>query len=358
MKSTVMIRLLLALCLLGTIAGTAAQDKQTKLTVVTVEREPFVIKRPDGAYTGFSVDLWALIAKELGVTYQIVSSPSFPEMLNLVQSGEADLAIGNISVTAEREQSFDFSYPVFDSGLQILVPTASGSGGLIDAIFNWRMAGLVLLAALVVFLVGNLMWFFERHKAPFFQRSYKDGLWPSYWWAMHALISGGFEEHVPRSVPGRILGTALLISTLFLVSAFVATLTSAMTIAQLQSDIKSVQDLPGKRVGTTAGSTASDYLTTSRVKHETFDDIQALFSALTSGRLDAVVHDAPVLAYFASHDGKGLVSLTGRLFKAEKYGITLPQDSKQLEAINRILLRLNENGQYLETYERWFGAEG
>jgi len=353
-----LIRLATALCLFSVLVSGHSQQTSTELRVATVEREPFVVKQLNGSYSGFSVDLWDLIAQELGVTYTIVSAPAFPEMLSLVKAGEADLAIGNISVTAEREQELNFSYPVFDSGLQILVPVAGGGGGLVDAIFNWRMAGLVLLAAFVVFLIGNLMWFFEKDKAPYFQRSYKEGLWPSYWWAMHALISGGFEEHVPRSIPGRILGTALLISTLFLVSAFVATLTSAMTIAHLQSDIKSVQDLPGKRVGTTAGSTASDYLTKNRVKHRTYDDIDALFSAITTGQLDAVVHDAPVLAYFTAHAGKGVVSLTGRLFKAEKYGIALPQGSEQLESINRILLQLNENGQYLETYERWFGAEG
>lgn len=329
-----------------------AQD----LTVATVERTPFVMKQADGGLAGFSVELWELVGQELGVSSNFMVLDSFAEMLNTVESGGADLAIGNISITAERETHLNFSHPVFDAGLQILVPSSGDGGGLLDAVFNWRMAGLVALAALVIFVVGNLMWFFERHKAPYFQRSYRDGMWPSFWWAMHALISGGFEEHVPRSIPGRILGTVLLISTLFLVSAFVATLTSAMTISKLQSDIRSVDDLPGKAVGTTAGSTASAYLAERKIRHQTFDDINALFAALRSKELDAVVHDAPVLAYYASHQGQGEVTLTGPLFKAEKYGIALPEASTYLEPVNRALLKLRENGQYQQVYQRWFAS--
>ncbi len=327
----------------------------TELSVATVERTPFAIKQDDGTLSGFSVDLWQLVASQIGVESNLQVLESFSELLAKVESGEADIAIGNISITAEREARLNFTHPVFDAGLQIMVPADGGSGGLIDAVFNWRMAGLVAAAALLVFVVGNLMWFFERHKAPYFQRSYRDGLWPSYWWAMHALISGGFEEHVPRSIPGRILGTVLLISTLFLVSAFVATLTSAMTVSQLQSDIRSVADLPGKNVGTTAGSTASAYLTDRKIKHQTFDSIKALFAAVRNKKLEAVVHDAPILAYYASHEGQGEVTLTGPLFKAEKYGIALAETSPLLEQVNRALLKLRENGQYQRVYERWFG---
>ncbi len=348
------IRFWLALLVLSLSVQSAGFAQELRVT--TVERTPFAMKQADGSLTGFSVELWEMVSQELGVTSSFVVLDSFAQMLKTVETGGADLAIGNISITAERETHLNFSHPVFDAGLQILVPANGDGGGLLDAVFNRRMAGLVALAALVIFVVGNLMWFFERHKAPYFQRSYRDGMWPSFWWAMHALISGGFEEHVPRSIPGRILGTVLLISTLFLVSAFVATLTSAMTVSRLQSDIRGVDDLPGKTVGTTAGSTASAYLTTRKIKHETFDNINALFAALRSKKLDAVVHDAPVLAYYASHQGQGEVTLTGPLFKAEKYGIALPEASTYLEPVNRALLKLRENGQYQQVYERWFAS--
>ena len=38
-----------------------------------------------------------------------------------------DLAIANISITSEREKIMDFSQPIYDSGLQILVPKGGGA---------------------------------------------------------------------------------------------------------------------------------------------------------------------------------------------------------------------------------------
>ena len=49
----------------------------------------------------------------------------------------ADLAIAAISITAERERRFDFSQPMFDAGLQILVSSDKSSTG--------ALAGLLIL---------------------------------------------------------------------------------------------------------------------------------------------------------------------------------------------------------------------
>ena len=44
-------------------------------------------------------------------------------MLGAVRDGSADLAIANISITAMRETQMDFSQPIFEAGLQIMVPS-------------------------------------------------------------------------------------------------------------------------------------------------------------------------------------------------------------------------------------------
>lgn len=336
---------------------TRATPAGTSLRVSIVERKPFVQKDGD-QYTGFSIELWQALATELDRPYQLNAFESFADMLNSIKEERADLAVANISITAEREESMDFAQPIFDSGLQILVPS-TGAGklsGFLGAVLSMRMLLLILAAVAVVFIIGNLMWLFERHKSPYFQKSYRDGMWPSFWWAMHALISGGFEEHVPRSIPGRILGTTLLLSTLFLVSAFVATLTSAMTVSELKTGVNSLNDLYGKRVGSTKGSTAAKYLRTHRIVPQEFDDIDRLFAALIDKRLDAVVHDAPILAYFANTEGRGKVQIAGRIFQAEKYGIALPENSALTEPINRALLKLREDGTYSTIYQKWFGG--
>lgn len=333
-------------------AGSGERD----MRIVTVERKPFAMS-VDDKLSGFSIELWEVLAERLGWQYSITIADAFSDMLEAVGDGSADIAIGNISITADRENGFDFSHPVFDAGLQILIPEdGAGSFGVLAAIFTWEMAAYVVGAIAVIFLIANLMWFFERRDAPYFQRGYREGLWPSFWYAMHVMISGGFEEHVPRSIPARILGITLVICSLFLVSAFVAKIASTMTVNELRSDIESVSDLYGKRVGTTRGSTAAGFLQAKGIEHVGFDDIAAMFAALRAGKLDALVHDAPVLRYYAAAEGRGTSRVVGSIFKPEKYGIVMAQGSRHVEPVNRALLALRENGSYNEIYRRWFGA--
>ena len=78
-------------------------------------------------------------------------------------------------------------------------------------------------------------------------------------------------------------------------------------------------------------------------------------AALSAGRLHAVVHDAPILRYYANGEGRGSARVVGGVFKPEKYGIVFAQGSSMVEPVNRALLALRENGRYDEIYRRWFG---
>jgi ABC-type amino acid transport/signal transduction systems, periplasmic component/domain len=49
------------------------------------------------------------------------------EVLDAVGDGRADLGIAAISITSERESRFDFSQPILNAGLQILVRGAAGN---------------------------------------------------------------------------------------------------------------------------------------------------------------------------------------------------------------------------------------
>jgi len=73
-------------------------------------------------------------------------------------------------------------------------------------------------------------------------------------------------------------------------------------------------------------------------------------------KLDAVVHDAPLLDYFAITRGRGKVRVVGDLLRPEKYGIALQVGSDLREPLNRALLRLRENGSFARLRARWFNG--
>ena len=192
------------------------------LTVSTVTRPPFSLTE-DGQDAGFSMDLLAALAETLGWQTQVIRHDAFGDMLGAVESGNSDLAIANISITSAREEVMDFSQPIFESGLQIMVPAkAARSPSLIRALISSDLLLAIGIAFLVLFCGGMLMWMFERRAQPYFDRPARDAMFPSFWWALNLVVNGGFEERAPRTFFGRIFAVLLVVSSLFIVSVFVA----------------------------------------------------------------------------------------------------------------------------------------
>jgi len=326
------------------------------LVFSTVDRPPFSEQTDDG-HTGFAIDLMRAIAADLGRDVTFETAPSFSEMLENVGSGRHDGAVANISITSVREEAMDFSQPIFAAGIQIMIPSNDSSNPYFQALFS-RDVGVAVLAAMgLLFGGGMLMWAFERKVQPYFDRPARDAMFPSFWWALNLVVNGGFEERMPRSAAGRVFAVGLVIGSLFLVSIFVASITASVTVDALQGFVTSLSDLDGRRVGTVSASTSADFLRGRDISFTGFDDPASLLAAFTNGRLDAVVFDAPILAFYVQSEGSENAQLLDRIYRPENYGIALPAGSELREAINQSLLRLRETGTYDDIVERWFGAE-
>jgi arginine/lysine/histidine/glutamine transport system substrate-binding/permease protein len=73
-----------------------------------------------GKLEGFDVELMEAIARAADLELQWVSLP-FDGIITALQSGSVDAAISGITITAERQQTVDFSDPYFQAGLAIAV---------------------------------------------------------------------------------------------------------------------------------------------------------------------------------------------------------------------------------------------
>jgi diguanylate cyclase len=103
---------LLAIVILMVVFGVArAQQDQDKLLVVGSEEDypPFAIGRTDEAASGFTVDLWKVVAAEHGLNYTIRVRP-FRQLLDEFKAGKIDVMI-NLAQSEERRVFTDFSVP-------------------------------------------------------------------------------------------------------------------------------------------------------------------------------------------------------------------------------------------------------
>jgi ABC-type amino acid transport substrate-binding protein len=340
------------------LAPSQAQSPNTQALRVAIKPlTPFVMKQ-DEAYTGFSIELWNAIAQRNNWRTEFVWRETVSDLLNTVQQGQADVGIAGISMTPEREAVLDFSHPMFNAGLQIMVPMQNDSSWrrYWGVLFNPDLLRIVLAILVMMLAAGHVIWLAERRHNPDFQHGYGRGVWEGIWWAAVTVATVGYGDRTPKGAVGRLFAILWMFTGIILVANFTATVTSNLTLQEIRGTVNSINDLPGKRVATVAGSTASSYLNTQGVSHQQVTAIEEAYALLDKQQLDAIVYDSPVLHYYAAKGGQGKVRIVGALLKPEEYGIALPIGSPIREEINRALLALQADGTYAQLQARWFGA--
>ena len=115
--------LLLSLILICSFAGSGFAKN---LTIATdTNFPPFEFKDPQtGKHTGFDVELWDAIAKEIGVEYDL-QPMDFNGIIPGLQSGQLDAGIAGITIKPERAKVVDFSDPYYNAGLLLLVKASN-----------------------------------------------------------------------------------------------------------------------------------------------------------------------------------------------------------------------------------------
>ena len=118
------IALLFSLFVIG--KSTVAADETTYEIGTDITFAPFEFQNEDKEYVGIDIDLLKAIAKDQG--FQVNLRPlGFDTSIQAVQSGQVAGMIAGMSITDERKQSFDFSDPYFESGIQMAVKADDNS---------------------------------------------------------------------------------------------------------------------------------------------------------------------------------------------------------------------------------------
>jgi polar amino acid transport system substrate-binding protein len=280
-----------------------------------------------------------------------------PELLEAVEDGSADVGVGAISITPDREAVLDFSHPFFKSGLQVMA-RAKGEAGAFSAfraLWNRNVAEVVLVLLLAVFLISHILWVVERKINPeSFPEGYVRGVWESTWWSIATLISGGCENKAPVGVAGRLVAVVWMLGGIGLTSYITATLASAMTVNTLSAEVSGLSDLRGTRVGTVAGSSSEALLKRIGFDVAVFPDLAEAAEALRSGAVKGVIYDSPLLRYYVAQNPSAGLSLVGDPFDLQDYGFALRLGSPLRKELNAALLKLQVSGWTDELEDNWF----
>jgi polar amino acid transport system substrate-binding protein len=149
------------------------------------------------------------------------------------------------------------------------------------------------------------------------------------------------------------MATMIMLSGISAFSIITANLASEFSLENTISNISSLNDLKGIRTGTKSGTTSENLLQNNGAVVVGFDEIEQAMEALTTGKIEAIVFDEPVIRWLAKENPEK-TCITGEMFALQNYGIALRKGDKLRKQINLALLKLQENGTYNEIYNRWF----
>ena len=310
------------------------------LLVGTKVAPPFAMKDRKGHWEGISIELWKMIAKQLGLQYQF-REYDLKSLLESAESKSLDVAIAAITITGERERKFDFSHSYYTTGLSIAVPQKDSRGWLtvIQGLFSYQILLLLGILSFVLLLVGTVTWLAEKKSNPeHFSPNPIKGIASGMWWAAVTMTTVGYGDMTPKTLGGRVIALFWMFVSLLLVSSVIAGVASTLTVAKIDHLISKPEDLARGKIASIRHSVSDRYLKERRIYPLYYESVLEGLKAIKEKKVDAMVYDAPLLQYtIKQHFPQDLMTV-GTLFEMQNYGIAFPERSVLREEINRAML--------------------
>ena len=309
--------------------------------------------------TGAMIDIWKEVSRRLGISSEFIRVKTFVELMDLVREGKADVSLGPLAITEEREKMFDLTHPVFHSGMRIAVRQRNESGLLpaVRSMLSWKLLQLIGLAVALGVVSGHLLWWCERGRNPrSFPPDYPRGVGEAIWWIISTIVTGGCDDKHVDGPLGRILALLWMIGGIGLIATFTSVLTATMTAERVTGMIQGPRDLAGRSIGCQEGSVTVQTIRQRGGFPQEYATILDAIDALELGMVDAVVGEAQTLMYVINESGRNEVKLVVPIFDSFDYGLALPTSSPLREELNAVILQLREDGTLTRIQETWLGV--
>jgi len=124
------------------------------------------------------------------------------------------------------------------------------------------------------------------------------------------------------------------------------------------SDIKSIDDLAGKKVGVQQGTTGKTYTednAPSDAQIVTFPSDAEMYQAIKAGQVDALLQDLPVNL---NHQQAGGFEIVQTYDTNEEYGLAMKKGNTNLvDDVNKQLDKMRQDGTYQQIYDKYFSTK-
>ncbi|XP_050390558.2 ionotropic receptor 25a [Patella vulgata] len=397
-------------------------DSMVVLRIAVVVEPPFVFRNQSGTgvtYYGYSIDVMNDIAERIGFTFTVRecddglygnldSNQLWNGCVGNILKGDADIIVGAMTVTADRETVVDYTLPYYDfAGIQIMMKKQTQQVNTFYFADVFTSQAWLCLGGVIALTSVLLMLFDKYSPAPGFCKNpdYQDqptfNLHESIWFVIGSLtMSGGGEP--PKSFSARLLVAGFWFFSVIMMSTFTANLAAFLTVSRLGVSISSLDALSAQsevKYSAVAHSSVMNYFERMAAIEENFytlwknmslgqnnegggnnsfavwdyplgdkyvtiwraiqstgfvSDTQAGIDKVSSENF-ALISESPIIKYLTSRDCD-LTSI-GDQFSVRPYAFALKENSVYTKKISAAILDLQQDRR-LETYKRKWWDDG
>ncbi|XP_055832305.1 glutamate receptor 2.8-like [Solanum dulcamara] len=324
--------------------------------------------------TGFCADVFkeVILSLPYALPYEVIPFP-IPDLLNFpdyddlvhkITSHDYDAVVGDVTILASRSEYVDFTLPFSESGISAVVPVRDDERRDAWIFLKPLKSELWITTGAFFVFIGFVVWVLEHRVNKEFRGPKRKQVGMIFWFSFSTLVFA-HRERVTSNLTRFVLIVWVFV-VLVLTSSYTASLTSMLTLQQLQPSITDLNDLikNGEYVGYQEGSFVKDVFLkrmnfdSSKFRsYSTLEDYNnALLRGSKNGGVGAIVDELPYLRLFLNKYCRKYI-MVGPTYKAAGFGFAFPKGSPLVPDVSRAVLKVMEGENMNNIIQKWFGNE-
>ncbi|KAI3473031.1 hypothetical protein Pfo_030114 [Paulownia fortunei] len=322
---------------------------------------------------GYCIDVFDAVVEALpyGLPYEYIpfatsdhkSAGSYNDLAYQVYLGNFDAVVGDVTIIANRSQYVDFTLPYTESGVSMVVPIKDDKSKKAWVFLKPLTWELWLTSFCSFIFIGFLIWILEHRINEDFRGPPWHQVGMIFWFAFSTMVFAHKGKVISNLA--RFVLIIWFLVVLILTQSYTASLTSMLTVQQLQPTITDVNELikNNENVGYQNGSFVFGLLKNMNfhesrlLAYNSPREIDELFSkGSRNGGIAAAFDEIPYMKLFlAKYCSK--YTVVGPTYKTDGFGFVFPIGSPLVPDISRAILNVTESKKMMQIERTWFGDE-
>ncbi|KAE8784567.1 Glutamate receptor 2.9 [Hordeum vulgare] len=325
------------------------------------------VKFENGKPKGFCIDVFEAVVNTLSYNVPCHYKPfadekgnskgTYDDLVYSVYRKEYDVVVGDITILANRSLYVDFTLPYTESGVRMLVPVRDQRQKTAWTFLNPLTADLWLGFGAFFVFTGFVVWCIEHRTNKDFRGPPGSQIGSIFYFSFSTLVFAHREKILNNL--SRIAVVVWLFVVLILQQSYTASLSSILTVEQLQPTITNLEEVirNGSYVGYLNDSFLPVLLKRLKIdesKMIPLDSPEHYNEALTSGKVAVIVDEIPYLKVFLKQYCHNY-TMVGPTYKLDGFGYAFPRGSPLTPDISREILKFASDDRMIKMQKELYG---